>query len=81
MMPRNSYRHNTIKRALENALSMVGEPSKQTLMFYMSRYYGISFDGDSECSTEEIELALRGILGSGSQIITERLHAELGRLH
>jgi hypothetical protein len=66
--------------SLENALAVLGESSKQTMIYYMTKYYGISFEGSKISSLEEIEAALRGILGSGAVIITERLYSELQRV-
>jgi hypothetical protein len=48
-------------------------------MFYMTTHYGISFD-DGQCSITEIEEALRGVFGSGSTIITQRMYKELQSL-
>jgi hypothetical protein len=78
MMPKNGYNYR-LKASLERALSVLGDSSKQVLMFYMTDHYGISFD-DRKCSIGEIEAALKGVLGSGSAIITERMYKELQSL-
>jgi len=75
MMPRNGYNYNLLRISLERALSILGESSKQILMFYMAEHCGISFD--RKCSLAEIESALKNILGSGSVIITKRMYKEL----
>lgn len=75
-MPRHGYNYR-LKISLERALSILGEPSKQVLMFYITHQCGISFE---KCSMSEIEVALKGILGSGSVIITERMYRELQSL-
>lgn len=79
MMPKNGYNYNRLRISLERALSVLGDPSKQVVMFYMADHYGISFD-DRECSMAQIESALKGILGSGSAIITGRMYKELLQL-
>lgn len=78
MMPKNGYNYR-LKASLERALGVLGDSSKQILMFYMADHYGISFD-DRECSIGEIEAALKGVLGSGYTIITERMYKELQSL-
>ena len=80
MMSKNGYRDDRLISSLENALAVLGEPSKQTMIYYMTKYYGISFGGNRTSSLEEIEAALRGILGSGAVIITEKLYSELQRV-
>ena len=76
MMPRNGYNYDRLKTSLERALSVLGDSSKQVLMFCMSEHCGISFD-DRKCSIEKIEAALKSVLGAGSSIITERMYKEL----
>jgi len=78
MMPKNGYNYR-LKTSLERALSVLGDSSKQTLLFYMIEHCGISFD-DRKCSIAEIEAALKGVLGSGSSIITERMYKEFENL-
>ena len=76
MMPRNGYNHDGLRTSLERALSILGEHSKQILMLHLTERYGISFD-KRNCSFSEIEYALKGVLGSGYSIITERMYKEL----
>jgi len=45
-------------------------------MLYPTEHHGISFD-KMNCSVAEIESALKGVLSSGSTIITDRMHKEL----
>lgn len=78
MMPKNGY-NNRLRTSLERALSVLGDSSKQVLMFYMAEHCGISFD-DRKCSIAQIESALKSILGAGSSIITERMYKELQAL-
>jgi len=76
MMPKNGYNYHQIMLSLERALDVMGESSKKTLMFHIAKHYGISFEGKG-CSIGEIEAALKGILGSGAAIITDRMYREL----
>ncbi len=76
MMPKNGYKYYQIKISLERALDVLGEPAKQTLMFYLAKHCSISFD-DRGCSVREIESALKDIFGSGASIITDRMYREL----
>lgn len=73
MMPKNSYNYR-LKISLERALSVLGDSSKQILMLYLVEHCGISFD---KCSMDEIESALKSVLGSGSSVITDRMCKEL----
>jgi hypothetical protein len=75
-MPKNGYNYDRLKRSLERALSVLGDSSKENLMFYMTTHCGISFD-EGQCSITEIENALRGVFGSGSMIIIDRMYKEL----
>jgi hypothetical protein len=79
MMPKNGYNYDRLRVSLERTLSVIGEPSKKILMFYLAEHCGISFD-DKKCSMADIESALKSILGSGSLIITERMYKELEAL-
>jgi hypothetical protein len=76
MMPKNGYNYDRLRTSLERALSVLGDSSKQVLLFYMAEHCGISFD-DRKCSIAEIESALKSVLGAGSSIITERMYKEL----
>jgi hypothetical protein len=76
MMPKNGYNYDRLRTSLERALSVLGDSSKQVLMFYMTEHCGISFD-NRNCSIAEIEFALKSVLGAGSSIITERMYKEL----
>lgn len=75
MMPQHGY-NLRLKTSLEKALSVLGESSKKTLISYMTEQCGISFD-DGKCSIPQIEAALKGILGSGSTIITDIMSRDL----
>ena len=76
MMPKHGYNYH-LKASLERALDILGDSSKQILLLYMTEQQGISFD---KCTISEIEAALKGILGTGSALITERMYRELQSL-
>jgi len=76
MIPKNGYKYHQIRISLERALDVLGEPAKQNLMFYLTKYNTMSLD-DKNCSVREIEVALKGILGSGAALITDRMYREL----
>lgn len=73
MMPKHGYNYR-LKISLERALDILGNSSKQILLLHLTQH-GISFD--RECSIAEIDAALKGILGSGSALITERIYRDL----
>ena len=75
MLPKNGYNYDRLKSSLERALSVLGDSSKQNLLLYLTTH-GISFE-EGQCSVAEIENALRRVFGSGSTIITDRMHREL----
>ena len=76
MLPENGYHYDRLKSSVERALSVLGDSSKQNLILYMTTHCGISFE-EGQCSVAEIENALKGVFGSGSTIITDRMHREL----
>ena len=73
MMPKHGYNYR-LKVSLERALDILGDSSKQIMMHHLAER-GISFD--RECSISAIEEALKGIIGSGSALITERMYRDL----
>ena len=68
-----------LKKAFDRSLELLDEPSKKTLLFYLDREYGISFGEQESPRIEDIEAALRSILGRGAYIITEEFHKNLQR--
>ncbi|HKU49598.1 MAG TPA: hypothetical protein VJP79_06585 [Nitrososphaera sp.] len=68
-----------LKRALENSLDLLDEPSKRSLLFYLEKEFGISFEKKESPSIHEIEYALKLILGRGANIITEEFRKNLER--
>jgi hypothetical protein len=80
MMPKNGYKSDWVRQSLDSALGVLGDSSKQTMMFYMTKHYGITFDGSKKHSVGEIEDALKGILGPGYAIVAERMHFELAKI-
>ncbi|MGH9922191.1 MAG: hypothetical protein ACRD38_05525 [Nitrososphaerales archaeon] len=78
MMSRNGYNgYNELARlSLEKALDILGESSKNTLIYYLTRQYGIT----TFSNVTEIQLALKSILGTGAYVIIEGMESEMQRL-
>ncbi len=67
-----------VAKALERSLGILGEPSKNALLFHLTHTYKIPVDMKN-CSLEEIESALRQILGEGASLLVASINKELGR--
>jgi hypothetical protein len=65
-----------IAKALERSLDLLGEPSKKALLFHLTHTFKIPIDRKS-CSLEEIEDALRQILGEGASLVVASINNEL----
>jgi hypothetical protein len=71
-----------VKKALERSLGLLGEPSKEVILYHLQQRYKITL-GDrvegSQCSSlEEIETALNTLLGNSSHIIINLIKNEVG---
>lgn len=67
--------------ALDEALNMLGQLSKQALLFHLKEQHGISFDTSIPFTFEQLRLALECILGSPAvDIILERVLDEMDEL-
>ncbi|MEP0824976.1 MAG: hypothetical protein HRF40_05775 [Nitrososphaera sp.] len=68
-----------LKRALDISLDVLGEPSKQALLYYLQERHNISIQDGGRCfSLEEVETALNALLGAGSLMIIDMVKKELG---
>lgn len=67
---------NEVARALERSLDMLGEPSKKALLFHLTHTFKISLD---DISMEELESALKEILGESSSLVIASINSELER--
>ena len=65
-------------KALEKSLDMLGESSKKALLFHLKHTFNIPLD-TKNCSLEEIEGALRQILGEGASIVVSSINNHLGQ--
>jgi hypothetical protein len=63
-------------KALEKSLNMLGEPSKKTLLFHLTHTFKIPIERKN-CSIEEIEGALKQILGEGASLVVALINKEL----
>jgi hypothetical protein len=63
-------------KALERSLDILGEPSKKALLFHLRHTFKIPIDRKN-CSLEEIEGALKQILGEGASLVVASINSEL----
>jgi hypothetical protein len=68
----------SMAKALERSLDMLGEPSKKALLFHLTHTLKVPID-KKDCSIEEIEGALKQILGEGASLVVASLNSELGQ--
>ena len=76
---KEQQRHAHLKKAFEKSLDVLGERSRKSLLVYIEKDLGITFREQDSPSIEELESALRSILGQGSYIITNEFHKNLVR--
>jgi hypothetical protein len=72
------YNRNAFRKALEKSLEPLGEASKKSLLLYLEKDFRISFAHDAKPRMEDLEAALKSILGRGAYIITDEIHKSLG---
>ncbi|HJS68676.1 MAG TPA: hypothetical protein VJ730_04575 [Nitrososphaera sp.] len=65
-----------VAKALDRSLDMLGEPSKKALLFHLKHTLKIPVDRKS-CSLEEIEGALKQVLGEGATLVVASINSEL----
>jgi hypothetical protein len=65
-----------VAKALDRSLDMLGEPSKKALLFHLTHTFKIPVDRKS-CSLEEIEGALKQVLGEGATLVVASINSEL----
>ena len=68
-----------LKKAFDKSLDLLGNQSKRTLLLFLEKEYKISFTVSRAPKVEEIESALKSILGQGANLITDELRRNLGR--
>jgi hypothetical protein len=67
--------------AFDSALDMLGQTSKQALLFHLKMRYEISFDDANTFSIEKLFAVLTSFLGNGSaNIIMEKVLQEMDRV-
>jgi hypothetical protein len=67
-----------LRDALYNALSEFGEGQRMVIIFMLQRDYGIRFIDVEQPSLNEMEAALRDILGTYAENIIKKMEKELG---
>ena len=67
---------NDIAMAVDRSLDMLGEESKKALLFHLTHTFKIPLNG-GKCSIDDIEGALRQILGEGASLVVASINNEL----
>lgn len=62
-------------KAVDRSLDMLGEDSKKALLFHLTHTFKVPLEG--KCSIDEIEGALRQILGEGASLVVASINNEL----
>jgi hypothetical protein len=65
-----------VARALDRSLDILGEPSKKALLFHLTHTFKIPVNR-KDCPLEDIEGALKKILGEGASIVVASINSEL----
>jgi len=68
---------NKIQAALMNTLDLFGGESKDLLLLYLYREFGISVYEPENLSKKKIESAFEAVFGMGANILIEKFDAEL----
>lgn len=76
MSMRKADNQMSMARALEKSLDMLGEPSKKALLFHLTHTFKVPIE-QKNCSIEEIEGALKQILGEGASLVVASINNEL----
>ena len=71
------YNRIAFRRALEKSLESLGESSKKSLLLYLEKDFHISLAPGTMPRMDELEAALKSILGRGAYIITDEIHKNL----
>jgi hypothetical protein len=66
---------NDMAKALDRSLDMLGTQSKKALLFHLTHTYKVPINSD--CSIDEIEGALKKILGDGASLVVASINNEL----
>lgn len=66
-----------VAKAVDRSLDILGPSSKDALLFHLMHTYNISLD-EANCSPlEEIQDALRQVLGKGAALVISWINSEL----
>ena len=66
-----------LAKAVDRSLDILGQNSKDALLFHLKHAYNISLDGGSCSSLEEIQRALKEVLGRGAALMISWINSEL----
>jgi hypothetical protein len=66
--------------AFVGALDILGESSKQALLYHLKERYGIVPEDASSFSLERLNVALQDLVGEAAEVIMWNMRMEMGRL-
>jgi hypothetical protein len=65
-----------VRRELDRVLEILGQHGKRVTLLYLEQKYGMVANG-APISKEQVEIALKTLFGSGSELIIRQLEKEL----
>lgn len=78
----DKYRSSCVAEAFDRALDILGNESKQALIWHLKQEYGVDVAEIGPPDISKIRYALTSLLGTdGSEIVLEYLDTELKRRH
>ena len=66
-----------MQKALDETLSLLGEPSREAVLLYLEKYHNISVDGPANFTMEKLESALDTLFGSGQHVLMRKFAQEV----
>jgi hypothetical protein len=68
-----------VGRAIDRAFSILGEPSKQALIYYLQHNYNMDIYQDN-VSIQKLESSLKDLVGEGKDLLMSFVDSELRKL-
>ena len=66
-----------VRQELDRVLEILGQHGKRVTLLYLEQKYGRVVNGNTSISKEQVEIALKKLFGSGSELIIKQLEKEL----
>jgi hypothetical protein len=66
--------------AFVKTLDILGESSKQALLYHLKERYGIVLEDASSFSLERLNVALQDLVGEAVEVIMKNMRVEMSRL-